>query len=254
VGCVEVSFENSRRRPGQPGKRFGLARILSKRGLCSRTQAAEWIRAGRVTVAGRCILDPEQGFPLDQDAIAVDGVAAPLTSRRRVLLLHKPRGYLVTRHDQHGRRTIYDLLPDGDWLAPVGRLDQASSGLLLLSNDPTWAQTILDPERHVPKKYHVQVRPPLAAEQRAYLAAGVVLDGIRYRPVEIRELRCGGKTQWLEFVLQEGKNRQIRRLLESQGCEVLRLIRVAIGTLTLGDLAAGQWRELTPTEIDRLSS
>ncbi|MEL5847911.1 MAG: pseudouridine synthase [Candidatus Igneacidithiobacillus chanchocoensis] len=244
-----MSSENSRRRPGQPGKRFGLARILSKRGFCSRTQAAEWIRAGRVSVAGRRILDPEQGFPLDQDAIAVDGVVAPLPPRRRVLVLHKPRGYLVTRQDQLARQTIYDLLPDGDWLAPVGRLDQASSGLLLLSNDPAWAQKILDPERHLPKKYHVQVRPPLTAEQRAYLATGVVLDGIRYRSMEIRELRCGGKTQWLEFVLHEGKNRQIRRLLESLGCEVLRLIRVAIGTLTLGDLAAGQWRELTPSEM-----
>jgi 23S rRNA pseudouridine2605 synthase len=167
-------------------------------------------------------------------------------------MLHKPRTYLVTRCDDRGRPTIYDLLPVDDWLAPIGRLDQASSGLLLLSNDPAWGQQILDPERHLRKRYHVQIRPSLATERLAFLAAGPELAGVRYRPMEIRELRCGGKTQWLEFVLQEGKNRQIRRLLESQGCEVLRLIRVAIGPLLLGDLRAGQWRELTSEEINAL--
>ena len=248
-----MSSEDSRRRPPRPDKRFGLARILSKRGFCSRTQAAEWIRAGRVSVDGRRVTDPEQGFPLDQEAIVVDGAVAVVPRSQKVLLLHKPRGYLVTRCDDRTRPTIYDLLPNGEWLAPVGRLDQASSGLLLLSNDPAWAQELLDPASHMPKRYHVQLRPPLSYEELDYLAAGPELDGVRYRPMEIAMLRCGGKTQWLEFVLREGKNRQIRRLLESLNREVLRLIRVAIGPVALGDVAVGQWRELTAAEISSLA-
>ena len=240
--------KHSRGQRPRPGRRFGLARILSKRGLCSRTTAAEWVRAGRVSVAGEIITDPEQGFLLHQAAITVDGalVAAP---ERRVLLLHKPHGYLVTRSDTQGRRTIYELIPGDGWLAPVGRLDQASSGVLLLTNDPAWAQTLLDPESHLPKRYHVQIRPPLAAEQIATLAAGPQIEGVQYRPMDIREIRCGGKTQWLEFMLIEGRNRQIRRLLDNQGRIVLRLIRIAIGTLELGTLRPGEWRELSAQEI-----
>ncbi|WP_308388662.1 pseudouridine synthase [Acidithiobacillus sp. AMEEHan] len=233
--------------------RFGLARILSKRGICSRTVAAQWIRAGRVSVAGEIILDPEQGFPLQQAAIAVDGglVAVP---ERRVIMLHKPRGYLVTRSDTRGRRTVYELLPGDCWLAPVGRLDQASSGLLLFANDPSWAQTLLDPESHLCKCYHVQIQPPLEAEQIAALTAGPRIEGVQYQPMQVREIRCGGKTQWLEFQLIEGRNRQIRRLLASQDRKVLRLLRIAIGTLTLGSLRPGEWRELTPEEIPETST
>ena len=234
-----------------PERRFGLARILSKRGFCSRTVAAQWIREGRVRVDGEIILDPEQGFPLDQEPITVAGeiVTKP---KRQVILLHKPRGYLVTREDSKDRQTVYDLLPDDLWLAPIGRLDQASSGVLLFTNDPAWAQGLLDPETHLVKRYHVQIRPPLTASQIATLARGVTVDEISYRPMKIAELRCGGKTQWLEFALTEGRNRQIRRLLASQGSAVLRLIRIAIGPVELGPLAPGAWRELSKSEIETL--
>ncbi|MBU2833094.1 pseudouridine synthase [Acidithiobacillus ferriphilus] len=240
-------------KPGQnqsaPG--FGLARILSKTGLCSRTVAAEWIRAGRVEVDGRRVHDPEARFALSGPKICVDGIEVT-ASTRRVLLLHKPRGVLSTRRDEKGRATVYDLLPKSPWLAPVGRLDQASSGLLLFSNDPHWAQQLLDPDQHVAKTYHVQIRPPLSASAAAQLATNPTLDGKPCLPLRIRELRCGGKTQWLEFILQEGRNRQIRRLLAASDTEVLRLLRVAVGNLPLGALRPGEWRWLRSDEEDLL--
>ena len=230
---------------------FGLARILSKTGVCSRTVAAEWIRAGRVEVDGRRVHNPEARFALSGPKICVDGIEVT-ASTRRVLLLHKPRGVLTTRRDEKGRATVYDLLPKSPWLAPVGRLDQASSGLLLFSNDPHWAQQLLDPDQHVAKTYHVQIRPPLSTGTIAQLAADSALDGEPCLPMQISELRCGGKTQWLEFILQEGRNRQIRRLLAACDREVLRLIRVAVGNLTLGELRAGEWRWLHSDEEDLL--
>ncbi|WP_298171293.1 pseudouridine synthase [Acidithiobacillus sp.] len=230
---------------------FGLARILSKAGLCSRTVAAEWIRAGRVEVDGCQVRDPGTRFALSGSKICVDGIEVT-ASTRQVLLLHKPRGVITTRQDEKGRATVYDLLPKSPWLAPVGRLDQASSGLLLFSNDPHWAQQLLDPNQHVAKTYHVQIRPPLSASTAAQLAASPVLNGEPCLPMQIRELRCGGKTQWLEFILQEGRHRQIRRLLADGDTEVLRLIRVAVGNLPLGALRPGEWRWLRSDEEDLL--
>lgn len=224
-----------------------LERILSKRGLSSRSEAAEWITAGRVRVDGEVIRDPERRFPLTGIRVCIDdqdrGSAA-----RRCLMLHKARGYVTTHRDERGRPTVYDLIPREPWLIPVGRLDQASEGLLLFSNDTLWAQRLLDPASHVAKTYHVQVRPPLDAASREVLAAGPLLDGRPCLPMGVRELRCGGKTQWLEMVLREGRNRQIRRLLAARGVTVLRLLRVAIGGLRLGDLRAGQWRWLDAGE------
>jgi 23S rRNA pseudouridine2605 synthase len=204
-----------------------------------------------VEVDGCRIHDPETRFTLLGPKICVDGIE--VTARaRQVLLLHKPRGILTTRQDEKGRATVYDLLPKSPWLAPVGRLDQASSGLLLFSNDPHWAQQLLDPDQHVAKTYHVQVRPPLSASAAAQLAVGSVLDGERCLPMRISELRCGGKTQWLEFILQEGRHRQIRRLLAACDRDVLRLIRVAVGNLLLGELRPGEWRWLRSDEEDLL--
>ncbi|WP_123104719.1 pseudouridine synthase [Acidithiobacillus sulfuriphilus] len=224
-----------------------LERILSKRGLASRSEAAEWIAAGRVRVDGEVIRDPERRFPLTGIRLHIDDQdrgSAP----RCCLMLHKARGYVTTHRDEHGRPTVYDLIPGEPWLIPVGRLDQASEGLLLFSNDTLWAQRLLDPASHVAKTYHVQVRPPLDAASREVLAAGPLLDGRPCLPMGVRELRCGGKTQWLEMVLREGRNRQIRRLLAARGVTVLRLLRVAIGGLSLGDLRAGQWRWLDAGE------
>ncbi len=224
-----------------------LERILSKRGLASRSEAAEWIAAGRVRVDGEVIRDPERRFPLTGIRLHIDDQDQS-SAPRCCLMLHKARGYVTTHRDERGRPTVYDLIPGEPWLIPVGRLDQASEGLLLFSNDTLWAQRLLDPASHVAKTYHVQIRPPLDAASLEVLAAGPLLDGRPCLPMGVRELRCGGKTQWLEMVLREGRNRQIRRLLAARGVTVLRLLRVAIGGLSLGDLRAGQWRWLDAGE------
>lgn len=233
--------------------RYGLARILSKRGLCSRTQAAEWIRAGRVRVDGRIVLDPEHPVRPGIDRVDVDG--APTGVDRHYVVLNKPRGLVTTARDEHGRDTVYRCF-DGSglpWLAPVGRLDRASEGMLLFSNDPAWAAAITDPQTGPDKVYHVQIdRIPDEGVLRT-LVAGVQVDGERLAAVRATSLRHGVRNAWLELVLDEGRNRHIRRLLEAHGIGVLRLVRVAIGTLELGDLGKGQWRALTRAETASLA-
>lgn len=238
-------------RPQRP-TRHGLARVLSKRGLCSRTEAARWILAGRVALAGRVVRDPE--FPTTPDAqIRIDeqpvDVAQPI-----YIALNKPRGLVTTASDERGRDTVYRCL-DGagfPWLAPVGRLDKASEGLLLFCNDPQWAARITDPAQGPGKTYHVQVDCIPDAGLPAALVRGVDgADGV-LRAGAARILRTGARNAWLEIELHEGRNRQIRRLLEAFDVGVLRLVRVAIGTLALGDLPKGAWRPLREDEIRSL--
>ena len=235
--------------------RHGLARVLSKQGVCSRAQAAQWIAAGRVTVDGRIVRDPE--YPIEQGRrrIGVDGRdldAAP----RVYLVLNKPRGLVTTASDERGRDTVYRCLEGAGlpWLAPVGRLDKASEGLLLFCNDPEWAARITDPDHGPDKTYHVQVDAVPDAAVLAALVAGVRGGDEHLRAKSARLLRAGAKNAWLEIVLDEGRNRQIRRLLDAFGIGVLRLVRVAIGPLALGELAKGQWRPLTADEIAALAS
>lgn len=233
--------------------RHGLARVLSKAGICSRTEAARWITDGRVMVDGRTINNPE--FPIvdGRHQIKVDG--QPLGSARRIhLMLNKPRGLVTTVQDERGRDTVYRCF-DGaglPWLAPVGRLDKASEGLLLFSNDPQWAAGLTDPATGPDKTYHVQVDAIPSADQLAALCAGIEDDGEFLRARHVRLLRSGEKTAWLEVVLEEGRNRHIRRLLAAFDIAVLRLIRVGIGQLQLGTLAKGAWRELQPHELELL--
>jgi 23S rRNA pseudouridine2605 synthase len=235
------------------GKRHGVARVISKLGMGSRTRAAEWVREGRVRVNGRVTLDPE--FPVRQgmDRIAVDGrETAP--AARVVLMLNKPRGLVTTTQDEKGRATVYSCFADADlpWVAPVGRLDKASEGLLLFSNDPPWAARITDPESGPPKTYHVQINRLPESDLLAQIEQGAVVDGEPLAVRSVRTLRSGDKNAWLEIVLDEGRNRHIRRLLEAFDVSVLRLVRVAIGSLSLGTLAKGQWRMLEQKEIDSL--
>ncbi|WAC64790.1 pseudouridine synthase [Pseudoxanthomonas sp. SL93] len=230
--------------------RHGLARVLSKQGLCSRTEAARWIGEGRVTVDGRVMRDPE--FPVVQGRhrIVVDG--QPLAdSPRHYLMLNKPRGLVTTAQDERGRDTVYRCFDGGGlpWIAPVGRLDKASEGLLLFTNDPAWAARITDPAQGPDKTYHVQVdRLPDEGLLRA-LVQGVVHEGEHLSAATARVLRSGERNAWLEIVLAEGRNRQIRRLLAAFDIDVLRLVRVAIGPLPLGELPKGQWRPLTREEL-----
>ncbi len=209
------------------------------------------VRAGRVELDGRLVLDPEYPVEATQRGnVTVDG--APLVvASRCYLMLNKPRGLLVTARDEHARETVFRCL-EGHGLprvAAVGRLDRASEGLLLLCNDSEWAAGITAPEARVAKTYRVQVgRVPTAAHVEA-LRTGVLDQGETLVAHSIEMLRSGGKTAWLEIVLHGGRNRQIRRMLASTDLPVLRLIRVAIGALPLGDLPKGGWRHLTPAEV-----
>jgi len=235
----------SRRKPSAAQPRVSLARALSKLGLCSRTEAARWIAAGRVEVDGRAARDPDLRVDPARSRIRVDG--APARAEGKVyLMMNKPRGVLTTREDPEGRPTVYGLLKDSGlpWVAPVGRLDQASEGLLLFTNDTRWADSLTDPARHVPKTYHVQVAGLPGPEELARLRAGVREGGESLAALEVRVLRAGTKNCWLEIVLDEGRNRQIRRMLDALGYETMRLIRVAIGPLTLGDLPKGAVRKI----------
>ena len=235
-------------------KRYGLARVLSKMGLASRTQAAAMIVEGTVRVNGKSIRDPEFPVRMEIDKVSVDSRQA-VAQERIVLMLNKPRGLVTTRQDEKERATVYDCLPpDMPWLAPVGRLDKASEGLLLLSNDPVWAAAITHPAAKIEKTYHVQVAGLLDDPLLSRLNAGYASPDGLLQAKSVRVLRAGGKNTWLEFVLDEGKNRHIRRMLQNQGIEVLRLIRVAIGGLALGELPKGQWRALTQAELALLDN
>jgi 23S rRNA pseudouridine2605 synthase len=233
--------------------RHGLARVLSKAGVCSRSQAEQWIREGRVSVAGRVVSDPH--FPVRPDGppITVDGKR--LASAEKVhVMFNKPRGLVVSASDEHGRDTVYTALAAAGlpWLGPVGRLDKASEGLLLLSNDTMWAAGITDPATHLDKTYHVQVAGQPDAVALAAMHAGIA-DGDEWLKVRCASvLRQGEKNAWLEVVLDEGRNRHIRRLLAALGFDVLRLIRVAVGSLPLGDLPKNQWRRLSAAEVAML--
>lgn len=224
--------------------------MLSKLGICSRSQAEQWIRAGRVSLDGHVVRDPEHPSTLDRKRIVVDGNGLAAVERVYVLF-NKPRGLVVSASDEKGRDTVYTVLADAGlpWLGPVGRLDKASEGLLLLSNDTAWAAGITDPVSHLEKTYHVQVAGKPGADALAAMEAGIEADGQWLTARRVTLLRSGEKNAWLEVVLDEGRNRHIRRLLAALGFDVLRLVRVAIGPLPLGDLAKGQWRRLSEAEV-----
>lgn len=230
-----------------------LPRALSKLGFCSRTQAEVLVVEGRVSVGGRVVRDLTAWVDLAGDAIAVDGkrVAA---EAKQYFMLNKPRGLVTTRHDPEGRATVFDCLKgiDAVHLSPVGRLDKASEGLLLFTNDTEFAQALLDPETHVPKTYHVQIDRQMDEAGLETLRRGVTHGGEFLSARRVNLLREGERNAWLEFELEEGKNRQIRRMLETLGVEVLRLVRIAFGNVQLGALAKGEVRALTAAELEEL--
>jgi 23S rRNA pseudouridine2605 synthase len=199
--------------------------------------------------------DPEQPVRIDEDLIDIDGRRVG-AAQRVVLMLNKPRGLVTTARDEQGRATVYRCLDDAalPWLAPVGRLDKASEGLLLFSNDPVWAARITDPRSGPQKRYHVQIDCVPTPEVLAALAVGAESDGEMLKVAGVRLLRAGQRNAWLEILLDEGRNRHIRRLLAAFDLQVLRLIRVAIGSLTLGELARGRWRMLTAAETGELQA
>ncbi len=246
---------------GTEARKVGLARALSKMGYCSRSQASQLIRAGRVQLNGVVRRNPENPARIDRDRFAVDGHA--IEGQRKIyLMMNKPRGLVTTASDEKGRETVYSILEKAaeplPWVAPVGRLDKASEGLLLLTNDSEWGARVAAPETHLEKTYHVQIGAVADNQLIQAMARGAKTeDGDVLRAKKARVLRSGEKNCWLEITLDEGKNRQIRRMLEAFDIEVLRLVRVSIGPLELGKLAKGTYRHLTSAEkrsLDRAMS
>ena len=253
LSCVTlVSLrDTSRRKPPQRPLKT-LDRVISKAGIGSRTEARGWIGAGRVRVNGKLIQTPDHWVDLARDRVTLDG--KPLVARQRVyLLLYKPKGYLTTYKDPEGRPTVYDLIPGLEqFVFPVGRLDLDTSGVLLLTNDAQFAERIMNPDFKVPKTYLVKCSTLVTEEQIANLRGGVELSDGPTRPAVVTRLRDSAKYSFLEITITEGRNRQVRRMIEAIGSKVLKLVRTRIGSIAIGDLEIGKYRELTPAERKHL--
>lgn len=226
-----------------------LERVLSKAGLGSRSEARSWIHARRVRVNGRVVENPDHWVDLKRDKILFDD--QPLAAaEKRYILLYKPKGYITTYGDPEKRPTVYDLIADaGTWVAPVGRLDLDTSGLLILTNDTAFAERMTNPDFHVPKTYLIKASTLLSDEQLERLRNGVELSDGPTRPAQVNRLRDSTKYTHLEMTITEGRNRQVRRMLEAVDSKVLELVRVGIGKLRIGNLPIGKWREMEPREL-----
>jgi pseudouridine synthase len=229
-----------------------LERVISKSGLGSRTEARRWIHQRRVRLNGRIVEQPDTWVDLGRDRVTFDG--RPLAVRQRVyLLLYKPAGYLTTYKDPEGRPTVYDLLKDVEtFVSPVGRLDLDTSGLLVMTNDTQLAEQITNPDSHVPKTYLVKASNVLTGAQLEQLRDGLDLRDGPTRPAEVVRLRDSAKYTHFEITITEGRNRQVRRMVEALGARVLKLVRVQIGELRIGTLQIGKWRALTADEVESL--
>ena len=231
-----------------------LERVLSKAGVGSRTEARGWIAAGRVKVNGRIARDPDHWVDMERDRVQFDN--RRLEARERLyVLLYKPTGYLTTYKDPAGRPTVYDLVADvGTFLSPVGRLDLDTSGLLLMTNDTQLAERVTNPESHVPKTYLVKASAVLSDEQLRQLRDGLELSDGPTRPAAVTRVRDSARYTHFEITLTEGRNRQVRRMVEALGARVLKLVRVQLGPISIGTLPIGKWRLLTPAEVATLKN
>jgi 23S rRNA pseudouridine2605 synthase len=220
--------------------------------LGSRTEARQWIATGRVCVNGEAVQTPDYWVDFARDRVTFDG--KPVHAGKKIyLLLYKPKGYLTAYKDPQGRPTVYDLMTGVDaWVFPVGRLDLDTSGLLILTNDSQFAERLTNPAFKVPKTYHVKASTLLTDDQIDHLRRGVTLSDGPTRPAAVKRLRDASRYTFLEVTLTEGRNRQVRRMLEAVGSKVLKLVRTAIGPVTIGELPIGKHRALTPAEIRQL--
>ncbi|MCU1235579.1 MAG: ribosomal large subunit pseudouridine synthase [Candidatus Solibacter sp.] len=229
-----------------------LERAFSKAGAGSRTEARKWIASGKVRVNGKVIQNADHWVDLERDKITLDGKPLKAASKSYILL-YKPKGYLTTYRDPEGRPTVYALLGDvGKWLHPVGRLDLDTSGLLILTNDNDFAERVTNPEHKVAKTYQIKASTVLTDEQIERLAQGVELSDGMTRPAVVKRLRDGPKHTFLEMTITEGRNRQVRRMLEAVESKVSKLVRTAIGPVRIGELPIGKWRNLSEDEVQVL--
>ena len=231
-----------------------LERVLSKAGLGSRVEARSWVHAGRVKVNGKVTRNPDHWVDMERDRVRFDD--QPLVARERLyVLLYKPTGYLTTYKDPAGRPTVYDLVADvGTFLSPVGRLDLDTSGLLLMTNDNQFAERVTNPDSHVAKTYLVKASTVLTDAQLQQLSDGIELADGRTRPATVTRVRNSETYTHFEITLTEGRNRQVRRMVEALGAKVLKLVRVKVGTIGIGSLPIGKWRMLTPKEVKALKA
>jgi len=229
-----------------------LERVISKAGLGSRTEARRWIHQRRVSLNGTVIENPDAWVDLSRDRVAFDG--EPVERRERVyVLLYKPTGYITTYKDPDGRPTVYELTSGiQTFVSPVGRLDLDTSGLLLMTNDTQLAEQVTNPDSHVPKTYLVKASRVLSDGELQQLRDGITLADGPTRPAAVERLRDSGKYTHFEITLTEGRNRQVRRMVEALDARVLKLVRVQIGALRIGTLQIGKWRHLTSEEVDAL--
>lgn len=232
-----------------------IQKVMADNGLCSRRAAEKIMAEGRVRVNGHPVKLGDKMNP-GKDLLSIDGetIRFARKDRKVYIMLHKPRGYVTTVKDEMGRKTVMELLTDvPERVYPVGRLDKDSEGLLLFTNDGEFANLMAHPSHEIAKLYRVSVRPRVTEEQAAQLAAGVVLDdGVRTAPASVRVMSADENRSVLEISIKEGKNRQVRRMCQSVGLEVIRLKRKMMGPQKLGMLKPGNWRELSPQEVNAL--
>jgi len=236
-----------------PGRKKTLDRVISQAGIGSRKEARQWIGAGRVSVDGKKIQTPDEWVDPERQRVTLDG--KPLRAAKKIyLLLYKPKGYVTTYKDPDGRATVYDLLKDvPEKVFSAGRLDLDSTGLLIFTNDGEFADRITSPDSHVPKTYLVKASILLSDDQLDQLRRGVALADGRTRPAEVKRIRDSGRYTFFEITITEGRNRQVRRMVETLGAKVLKLVRTEIGSIRIGELQIGKYRPLTEQEIRELT-
>ena len=229
-----------------------LQKFLSEAGVASRRKAEEMIRNGIVKVNGAVAQIGDSVDP-KKDTVTVSGKKVRKESNMRYILLNKPRGYVTTTDDELGRKCVLELVKDvKERVYPVGRLDRVSEGALILTNDGAFANAMMHPSRHVPKTYRVTVRPEITPEKVDLLSTGIEIDGRMTAPADVYVITKEEGRAVLEIVLYEGRNRQIRRMCEAVDLEVARLRRIAVGSVKLGMLQTGEWRDLTAAEVESL--
>ncbi len=230
-----------------------IQKVIADAGISSRRAAEQLLLQGRIIVNGQVVSELGTKVDPDRDHIRVDGKLIPNSQPKVYMMLHKPQGCVSTLHDPEGRKTIKDFFRTSSLrLYPVGRLDFNTEGLILLTNDGDFAARLLHPRFHVPRTYVAKISGTLTDQSIAQLKNGVMLDGEMTAPCRINKLKKLATNSWLEITLYEGRKRQIRRMMETVGCSVIRLKRIGFGSLRIGTLAPGQSRPLEHEELTQL--